>query len=39
MVRRRVGLGLAVLQQEDHHVQIASIAIDLGKRPPFTLLH
>jgi hypothetical protein len=31
MVRRRVGFGSAVLHQEDHHMHIASIGIDLGK--------
>jgi transposase len=31
MVRRRVGFGSAVLHQEDHHMNIASIGIDLGK--------
>jgi hypothetical protein len=31
MVRRRVGFGSAVFHQEDHHMQIASIGIDLGK--------
>src|SRR5438552_14197382 len=31
MVRRRVRFGSAVLHQEDHHMQIASIGIDLGK--------
>ena len=39
MVRRRVGFGSAVLHsavlhQEDHHMQIASIGIDLGPRHP-----
>src|SRR5437879_11594883 len=31
MVRRRVRFGSAVLHQEGHHMQIASIGIDLGK--------
>src|SRR5947208_11572916 len=31
MVRRRVGLRLGSLNMEDHHMNIASIGIDLGK--------
>jgi hypothetical protein len=31
MVRPRVGFGSAVLHQEDHPMQIASIGTDLGK--------
>jgi exonuclease III len=31
MARRRVGFSSAVLNQEDHHMHIASIGIDLGK--------
>jgi transposase len=31
MVRRRVGLRLGSLREEDHHMHIASIGIDLGK--------